>query len=308
MKQSLHNDLSSGEAREVQKIFSADTRHKFHEDFKKKNIAKKLFKADVDTSDAELVWYSILARFETDDTSNNTKVKMFLEHDEEILLFKQMNYAKWRVNRIKERDEKRRLSLKECRDLLLWYQISKKVENKILVTNLGLVSMLMRKKGYNYRPDASEMRAAMNMGLLAAIRGFDVSMGFKFSTYACRAIIQHGNRYIEMKVKGNRIYDKTVIDEYTHPSTETDYDRSFRAEEIREVLDNNYADLNEEQMMTIRYRFAIGVLLVQKKHYTLEEIGNLKGVTKECVRQWENEAMHKLRTYFASTEEHYEIV
>ncbi len=50
--------------------------------------------------------------------------------------------------------------------------------------------------------------------------------------------------------------------------------------------------LKEREQAVIRFRFGLG----EAKKRTLEEIGNMFGVTKECIRQTESRALKKLRS------------
>ena len=50
--------------------------------------------------------------------------------------------------------------------------------------------------------------------------------------------------------------------------------------------------LKEREQEVVKMRYGLG----DSTRYTLEEIGNLYGVTKECIRQTELRALKKLRT------------
>ena len=49
--------------------------------------------------------------------------------------------------------------------------------------------------------------------------------------------------------------------------------------------------LKEREAEVVRMRYGLDDL----KRYTLEEIGNIYGVTKECIRQTEKRAINKIR-------------
>lgn len=70
-------------------------------------------------------------------------------------------------------------------------------------------------------------------------------------------------------------------------SVEGEYYKS----ELREVLDVLLNDLTEREQAVIKYRFGF----YNDKIYTLEEVGNMLGVTRERIRQIERKALRKLR-------------
>ncbi len=69
-------------------------------------------------------------------------------------------------------------------------------------------------------------------------------------------------------------------------SVEEEYEKS----ELREMLDVLLKDLTEREQAVIKYRFGLD----DDKIYTLEEIGNILGVTRERIRQVESKALRKL--------------
>jgi RNA polymerase primary sigma factor len=65
------------------------------------------------------------------------------------------------------------------------------------------------------------------------------------------------------------------------------------AEEVKHIVLNNEADLSDVERTVIHYRFGLG-----SEHpapLTLEQVGQIIGVTKERVRQIQNKALEKIR-------------
>jgi len=60
---------------------------------------------------------------------------------------------------------------------------------------------------------------------------------------------------------------------------------------LRKDIDNVISTLKERERDVVRMRFGLD----DSEKYTLEEIGNLYGVTKECIRQTEMRALKKLK-------------
>jgi RNA polymerase primary sigma factor len=67
-------------------------------------------------------------------------------------------------------------------------------------------------------------------------------------------------------------------------------------DQLREIINRNAADLNEVEQTVIRERFAISEFVDDDSSpKTLEEVGQIIGVTKERVRQIQNKALIKIK-------------
>merc|ERR1711879_833309 len=75
----------------------------------------------------------------------------------------------------------------------MWYRKSERIREQIAETNLALV-LAMAKRTRMSEVDFSDLVSEGNMALLRAVDKFDVGRGFKFSTYACRAILKAFSR------------------------------------------------------------------------------------------------------------------
>ena len=60
---------------------------------------------------------------------------------------------------------------------------------------------------------------------------------------------------------------------------------------LREGIERVLNDLSERERTVVKMRFGLGY----PKEYTLEEIGNLLGLTRERIRQIEQAALRKMR-------------
>ena len=133
------------------------------------------------------------------------------------------------------------------------------------------------------------------MALLRAIEKFDVSRGFKFSTYACRAILKGFNR---MATKTGR-YIQRFPTEFDPELERSDYDvlkhqiqQDNAVDDLREVLADNRANLTDVERTVITQRFALDS---GDKKKTLSEVGLQVGLTTERVRQIQKKALSKLK-------------
>ena len=142
-----------------------------------------------------------------------------------------------------------------------------------------------------------------NFALLRSVDKFDCSRGFKFSTYACRAILKSFSR-VALRTSRYRGRFPTEFDPSLEKSDYVDRKRdgveADCVEEIRDILSQNRAELNDMERTVIRERFALNDEVDQPRPKTLEQVGELIGVTKERVRQIQNKALEKLRATIES--------
>ena len=137
------------------------------------------------------------------------------------------------------------------------------------------------------------------MALLRAIDRFDCSRGFKFSTYACSAIIKSFSR-VAMRTARHR---RRFANEFNPDFQKSDYVDTRRRDlelacvsELQEIMANNTANFSAVEQEVIRARFALDTPSGQQPNrMTLEQIGRIIGVTKERVRQIQNQALAKLK-------------
>jgi RNA polymerase primary sigma factor len=216
---------------------------------------------------------------------------------EEKLLFNRYNFARLRVCQIIEAHAGRRLSNKAARELLQWGRRALQLRADIIQFNVPLV-LSMAKRSRLSGLDFNEMVSEGNFALMRSVEKFDASRGFKFSTYACRAILKSFSR-VAMKlgryrglfpVELNTELEKGDFVESRRQTMEQDC-----LEELRQILASNLADLTDVERTVIRERFALGTADVQRTSKTLEQVGAMIGVTKERVRQIQNKALDKIR-------------
>lgn len=134
------------------------------------------------------------------------------------------------------------------------------------------------------------------MALLRAVDKFDAGRGYKFSTYACRAILKAFSRQ-GMKLSKYRQRFPTDFDPKLEKSNYIESKREGfekdAAEEVKRIVSENRADLTAVERTVIEHRF--GLESGEEKPMTLEQVGQIIGVTKERVRQIQNKAMEKIR-------------
>jgi RNA polymerase sigma factor (sigma-70 family) len=169
----------------------------------------------------------------------------------------------------------------------------------IVRLNMPLV-LAMAKRTRLTNIDFNEMISEGNMALLRSVEKFDCSRGYKFSTYSCRAILKSFSR---VAMRASR-YRGTFPTEFDPAMERSDYTERQRegvekdcVDELKEILIRNLAGLSDVERQVIVERFALGKpdIAGQTGPKTLEQVGNIIGVTKERVRQIQNNALKKIR-------------
>jgi RNA polymerase sigma factor (sigma-70 family) len=179
--------------------------------------------------------------------------------------------------------------------VLEWHRRFEHFREYLVRTNLALV-LAMAKRTRLGDVDFAEIVSEGNMALLRAVDKFNVDRGFKFSTYACRAILKafsrtsmkHSRHRTRFPVEFEPDYEKSDWIDKKRDEVEEDC-----VDELKQIVDRNLADLSDVEQTVIRQRF--NWQQAQDSPLTLEEVGKIIGVTKERVRQIQNKALAKIR-------------
>jgi RNA polymerase primary sigma factor len=224
--------------------------------------------------------------------------QVILTGAEERVLFYQFNYARYRVWRLQQEvwaGAARQPTPEHAEQLLSWHRRAEVIREQIAETNLALV-LAMAKRTRMSEVDFADLVSEGNMALLRAVDKFDAGRGYKFSTYACRAILKAFSRQ-GMKLSKYRQRFPTDFDPKLEKSNFVEAKREGfekdAAEEVKRIVYENRADLTEVERTVIEHRF--GLESGEEKPMTLEQVGQIIGVTKERVRQIQNKAMEKIR-------------
>ena len=224
--------------------------------------------------------------------------QVILTGAEERVLFYQFNYARYRVWKLQQEvwaGAARQPTPEQAERVLAWHRRAELIREQIAETNLALV-LAMAKRTRMSEVDFADLVSEGNMALLRAVDKFDAGRGYKFSTYACRAILKAFSRQ-GMKLSKYRQRFPTDFDPKLEKSNYVESKREGfekdAAEEVKRIVSENRAELTEVERTVIEHRF--GLESGEEKPMTLEQVGQIIGVTKERVRQIQNKAMEKIR-------------
>lgn len=226
-----------------------------------------------------------------------------LTAEQERHLFLQFNYCRYKVVQLKRTVGDGPVTGRQARQMLHWFDRAEGYRDQLAQTNLALV-LAMAKRTRMSEIDFADLVSEGNMALLRAVDKFDVSRGFKFSTYACRAILKAFSR-TGVKLSKYRAMFPTDFDPKLERSDyqeeKNDRHEAECVDEIRLILRSNRAELTDIEREVIEHRFALGRDRQAGRGdrgtspLTLEQVGRIIGVTKERVRQIQNKALEKLR-------------
>ncbi|MGC8625627.1 MAG: sigma-70 family RNA polymerase sigma factor [Phycisphaerae bacterium] len=260
--------------------------------FRRVNAVGRLFDNGMDIGSAKVGWYHPMVE---DLATLSAPTSSLLTTAQEQHLFLRYNYARMRVKKA-ARKFIREPGRKNAREIAFWQRRAKETKDIIAGANLALV-LAMAKRTRMTDVDFAELISEGNMALLRAVEKFDPARGFKFSTYACRAILKGFSR---VAVKSNRYHAMfpTEFEPGMERSNEMDVRRQSIAkdavDDLHDIMTHNSAALTEVERRVIEARFAVN-RPEDAGAMTLAEVGEVIGVTKERVRQIQNGALEKLR-------------
>ena len=268
--------------------------------FYEENAEHKIYVEVPDVPKPDTTWYhpvmDDLSATRTRTVKSSQQV--ILTGAQEKILFHQFNYARYRIRELQREVWARadsRPTPDQAEDVLRWHRKADRIREQIAETNLALV-LAMAKRTRMSEVDFADLVSEGNMALLRAVDKFDAGRGYKFSTYACRAILKAFSRQ-GMKLSKYRQRFPTDFDPKLEKSNwleakREDFEQDA-ASEVKQIVLDNKADLTDVERTVIEHRF--GLESGAEKPMTLEQVGQIIGVTKERVRQIQNKAMEKIR-------------
>ena len=144
------------------------------------------------------------------------KRRRALSRQQEAELFMRYNYARYRLAGLMAL-QRRRFSERRVGRILMWYRRVLSGRAALVGANMPLVVAMVRRTRIN-AVDFAELVSEGNMAVMRAVDKFDVSRGFKFSTYACRAIMKAFSRLATT----TRRYHQRFPTEYDPPMDRSD--------------------------------------------------------------------------------------
>ncbi len=212
---------------------------------------------------------------------------------EENILFRQLHYAGYRLSKTYQSADRRMTKSRE-RDYSTWTQRYHLIRTRVVEANQGLVYDLIGRSRFSTL-DREEMTSEGMMALLRAADTFNPWKGYRFSTYACNAIIRAFARAAmtdsKRRDKVAGAYDEE-FEKSDHAETRRSDERALYVERLQRILRHDDADLSDIEKTVLSKRFPKES---GRKRLTLEDIGRRLSISKERVRQIQLSAISKLR-------------
>lgn len=295
MPQNRSGRLSAADLRDARRLIDSQAISYMDSPlFHQPDAARRIIEDAPDLPQPNCDWYCPSIDREWD-ANQPVPANTLLNAQQEKAIFLQFNYARFRAAQL-QAALKDHWSDRDAQSLLFWHGEAKRLRDRIIEFNLALV-LAMARHVAAAKLDFTEMLSEGNMALMRAVDKFDVGRNFKFSTYACRAILKCFSR---MSVKGARrrsTFPVSFDEAMDQPARDTAGDRGEMAEftaQLRQVMRSNSAALTDLEQQVIRQRFPMEDDRTIDPP-TLNEIGRMVGYSKERVRQIQNQALAKIR-------------
>lgn len=231
-------------------------------------------------------------------TSENITIPIdgSITSEQETILFTQMNYARFRLCQLRRKLLRQsQWESETIKDLLDAYNYQMDCRSNIVNGNMGLVISLARKSKYP-GVDFTDLVSEGSVALLRAVEKFDFTRGFKFSTYACHAIIKGFYRAAGQSYTYNERFPTQLENAHEKDDSEISNRSSWQndlQDEFNIIFEKNLARLSKTESSILKMRFSIGP--ENPEPMTLKSVGEILGMTKERVRQIQNEALAKIK-------------
>lgn len=291
--------MSAQEQKALADILAAKCDYVPHEWFLLSDAERRIFEEARPIALPDTRWYHAVMENLPEARAANGSSRTLLTAEEEKAIFLQFNYCRYRVAQLKDQAQKGSLSPSAARQLLRWQARARSYRDQIAEANLALV-LAMAKRSRASGVDFGDLVSEGNMALLRAVDRFDVARGFKFSTFACRAIVK-ALWWMGMKFKRYRqlfASDLEVgLEQNNFQRTQREEHYAGNVDELRRVLRENRAALSQLEMEVLEHRFALGAKsdnFPDARPLTLEQVGRLIGVAKGRVRKIQHKALQKL--------------
>ena len=226
---------------------------------------RKIFEEPEPLPLPDVSWYHLLmdpVRSNPQSLMRTPKGSVLLTAAQERVLFTQFNYCRREVvlrreallsGRVEDRGRVER-------ETLDWHARADALRTQVADTNLALV-LAMAKRTRIYPGDFADLVSEGNMALLRSADQFDVGRGFKFSTYACRAILKAFARQGMKLSKHRQMFPMDYDPKLERSNYQAEKNASHEddcADEVRRIVADNRADLSDVERTVVAARFNVG--------------------------------------------------
>lgn len=216
-----------------------------------------------------------------------------LTADEERRLFRAMNYLKFRANALRAALDPAHPCSERLQSFQASLQAAEALRDRLILANMRLVVSIV-KNFIGPTHSFDDMLSEGVVSLMQAVDKFDYDRGFRFSTYAYRAICRNSLRMITQQKKEAARYSVGGAEQLFEVPGHGDCSSvaEHRWSRLREAMTQMLTRLDRRERFIIRGRYALGS---HRKVRTFQCLADKLGVSKERVRQLEQRAVLKLQ-------------
>lgn len=227
-----------------------------------------------------------------------------LTFEQEQHYFRKLNYLKFRSTQMRHQLDVD-FPVRELVQQIQRFDAEADCVRDLLVrANLRLVHSFARKYSRKTKVAFDDIRSEGHLALLRAVDCFNYRLGNRFSTYATWAIRNSAGRLSKTTFRDSERFvpvDPLVLREQVSslPEAESEEQRDSRLLAVRELLEEILADLNERESMIIHERFGLNS---EGASRTFRELAEEMGISRERVRQLQNQAIEQMRSALCEVE------
>jgi RNA polymerase sigma factor (sigma-70 family) len=215
------------------------------------------------------------------------------QDEDDLVLFKRMHACACRMSRMWNRA--RRPSAAQKKRYLRLHAEYLRIRDVLTNRHLGLVYGLLRR----FRTTAVELDDLRSEGLMALLRSvdsFNPWRGFRFSTYACNAILRAFSQAASRQSRRLPVWLTTMqyegLESSDWPERRNAEELTWLSERLHKALADNRTDLSATERMILEERF---LSPDNERPLSLEQLGDRLHLSKERVRQIQQGSLLKLR-------------
>jgi RNA polymerase sigma factor (sigma-70 family) len=195
--------------------------------------------------------------------------------------------------KLSEKDEKELIRrYKEKNDL--------RAREKLILSHLRLVfKVVLEEFSRDYYTLIPDLIQEGSIGLLDALYRFDLTKNTRFSTFAMYCIRSRIQAYLRLSKPSlllSKLIPRSLVEE-GDPLERYEYREDIEMYVIKKVLEQKLMEFRDK--LDARERMILDERILSNTSYSLQEIGDIVGVTRERIRQIEKRLLEKLKRYLS---------
>lgn len=209
-------------------------------------------------------------------------------------LFCRMNYLKYRANAVRSTLKETKPDAAKLREIEALLARATRVRNRIIHANVRLVMSIVKQ----FADDRNRFDDLLSEGiscLIKAVDKFDFDRGFRFSTYATRAVRREVFRLVQRQHRDRSRFatgaQELLAQQINRATMPEGVEMTWQR--VDESIGLMLQELDDREKFIVEARYGFDNI---GEKPTFQRLGQLLGVSKERVRQIEQRALGKLRS------------